>query len=88
MRSCNPQIIVVCPHCGGTIDVESVNCAIFRHGIFKRNGHQVPPHARKADCDAWIAREEIHGCGRPFRINQQRDISGNMVWVAAVCDYI
>jgi hypothetical protein len=80
----NPQIIIVCPHCGGTVDVESINCAIFRHGIFKRNGHQIPPHARKSDCDQWIARNEIHGCGRPFRV--VRDISG--AWTAVVCEYI
>ena len=83
-RRGDPQIVVACPHCGGVVDVESINCAIFRHGTFKRNGSQIPPHARKADCDQWIERNEIYGCGRPFRV--VRDISG--AWIAVACEYI
>lgn len=70
---------VTCPHCDGTVQIERLNCAIFRHGIFKRNGRQIPPHASKADCDRWIAKKEIHGCGRPFKV-----VDGK----AIVCEYI
>lgn len=76
--------VVTCPHCQGAVVIEAVNCAIFRHGVFRRSGHQVPPHAPKADCDAWVARGEILGCGRPFRV--MCDASGSLV--AVVCDYI
>lgn len=72
---------VVCPHCGGVVVIEAVNCGIFRHGTFKASGRQIPPHARKAECDRWAERGEIYGCGKPFRVS--RDVSG-----ATMCDYI
>lgn len=59
---------VTCPHCGGTVEIVQVNCAIFRHGVFKRDGTQMPPHATKTECDELIKTGAIQGCGRPFRV--------------------
>ena len=38
-----------CPNCGDMIilDKDDVNCAIFRHGQFKRDGSLINPHALK-----------------------------------------
>lgn len=73
------MIEVSCPHCQGTVLIEQLNCKIFRHGIFKRSGKQIPPHASKADCDAWFEKNEVWGCGKPFRVEEGK---------AVVCDYI
>lgn len=68
-----------CPHCGVTVQVAAaeINCTIFRCGVFKATGQQLPPHTSKETCDA--ARNDIYGCGKPFRFTGQR---------LEVCDYI
>ncbi len=71
---------VECPHCKGIVIIEQLNCKIFRHGIFKHNGKQIPPHASKADCDTWVQKDTIWGCGKPFQINEDNK--------AVICDYI
>ncbi len=75
-------MIFDCPHCGGAVFIEEVNCGIFRHGILK-SGEQVPPHAPKEECDNLAQQEAIYGCGRPFQIVQ---IDGE--WRIQVCEYI
>lgn len=86
-RTLAADTVVTCPHCGGTALIEALNCAIFRHGIFKRTGQQIPPHASKADCDKWSERGELHGCGKPFRV--VADVSGGGGgWTAVICDYV
>ncbi len=76
------MIQVSCPHCHGTVIIEEVNCAIFRHGTLK-TGEQVPPHSSKEECDNLVEKKEIYGCGRPFRIRQEGD-----TWIAEDCGYI
>lgn len=76
----NEMLEVVCPHCQGSVWVEQLNCKIFRHGVFKGTGKQIPPHASKADCDKWQEQNAIWGCGKPFQI----DDTGK----AIVCEYI
>ena len=71
---------MICPHCQGAVWVEQLNCKIFRHGIFKQTGKQIPPHASKADCDKWFEQGEIWGCGKPFQIDENSK--------AIVCEYI
>lgn len=71
--------IVTCPHCGVSVLIAEINCAIFRHGVFKNTFHQIPPHATKTDCDEWKRTEQIYGCGKPFKL-----VNG----VAIKCDYI
>lgn len=72
-------VFVECPHCTTLIEIAAVNCAIFRCGIFKRNGQQLPPHAPEAHCKAWAERGMINGCGKPFRYKNGR---------AVACGYI
>ena len=75
------MLVAICPHCNGTviIDPKEINCAIFRHGIFKASGKQIPPHAPKEDCDNWVKNNEIYGCGKPFKVVEGK---------AVICEYI
>jgi hypothetical protein len=38
-----------------------LNCAIFRHGVYKSNWQQVDPHATDIP-------DDIYGCGMQFQI--------------------
>jgi hypothetical protein len=75
--------IVFCPSCSQPVIIAEINCAIFRHGIYKHTGQQIDPHAKKEVCDLLIERGEINGCGKPFRLEMK-----NGEFVAVVCDYI
>ena len=68
-----------CPHCGISIEIEQINCAIFRCGIYKQNGQQIPPHLPKEECDRLFCENLIYGCGRPFIITEN---------IPKKCDYI
>lgn len=70
---------VICPHCGGGVEIESVNCGIFRHGIMKATGVQMEPHLPKDQCEQLVKTDAIRGCGKPFRLVDKK---------AEVCDYI
>ena len=74
---------VTCPHCVCLVEIAEVNCAIFRHGIYKRGGEQVNPHASKEACDALAVTELIYGCGMPFKVVQEEGC-----WKAVACDYV
>ncbi len=54
-----------CPTCGIGIEIEVVNCAIFRCGVYKATGVQIDPHMPKEQCEA--IKDEIYGCGNPFK---------------------
>lgn len=93
------DIILECPHCKGIIivDPKQINCAIFRHGIFKSNGTQVNPHAPKSECDHLIATNQVNGCCKPFRMVKEikQNTPGETTtenpteqWRAVKCDYI
>lgn len=73
-------LIVECPHCGGTIVIQAIKCAIFRHAIFKKNGRQIPPHTKRELCEEYIAKDMVWGCGKPFKIVDKS--------TAVACDYI
>lgn len=77
-------IVVECPHCHLSVWIEEINCAIFRHGVFRDTHVQVPPHASKTECDDLVARDLIIGCGKPFRVV----VDGDANATAVVCDYI
>ena len=66
-----------CPHCGIRIEIEQLNCAIFRCGIYKETGKQIPPHLSKPECDQ--IKDKIWGCSKPFRYE-----NGKLI----ICDYI
>lgn len=77
--------IYQCPHCGDYIETEKgqLNCKIFRHGVYKSNGKQVPPHSKKSLCDQLFNECLIYGCGKPYQIYKADD-----AWYVRKCDYI
>jgi len=77
------SFFVECPHCACQVEIVAVNCAIFRHGIYKESGQQVNPHAPKSECDRLSEQNLIYGCGKAFRLIQQ-----NNEYKAVICDYI
>jgi hypothetical protein len=74
-----------CPHCKGLIEIHEaeINCAIFRHGIYKDSGIQLNPHTSKEICDFVVTHNKIIGCGKPFRL-----IKNNEEVLLEICDYI
>lgn len=77
------MFIVTCPHCFVPVQIEQVNCAIFRHAVFKNNGRQVPPHLCKEECEKLIQNDQVYGCCKPFRLVLKEN-----EYVAEICDYI
>ena len=71
---------VVCPWCERLTIILSVNCGIFRHGVFKKNMVQIPPHSPKNVCDKLVSESKIYGCGKPFQIGKDG--------IASKCGYI
>jgi len=53
-----------CPHCDIPIMIEEINCGIFRCGIVKESGEQLPSHLPQGECEKMIP--YIWGCGKPF----------------------
>ena len=76
---------VQCPHCKEYVIIEQINCAIFRHGVFKSNMNQINPHLPKSACDDLVIKGLIYGCGKPFKIIKENNQSE---WMAVECDYI
>ena len=74
---------ILCPHCHCLIMIEEVNCAIFRHGVFKNTFEQIPPHLSKSECEHLIYENSIYGCGKPFRLVKVDD-----KYIPEICDYI
>ena len=82
------MIIVQCPHCNGEVIIEELACRIFRHGIFKIDGKQIDPHAKKEDCDKYIEKDLIFGCGKPFKVIEKDNKEKEINYEAIICDYI
>jgi hypothetical protein len=76
-------LLVNCPHCQQLIHVEQINCSIFRCGVEKQTGQQIPPHLPKPECDRIVAEGHIYGCGKPFRVEKNEN-----GLEAIICDYI
>ena len=74
------MFIIQCPHCKEFIEILELNCRIFRHGIYKDNYKQIPPHLAKSQCDFLKENNLIYGCGKPFKINSNNN--------PEICDYI
>jgi len=60
----------LCPHCGISIEIEQVNCAIFRCGIYKKNYQQINPHMPKEEYEK--IKDDIYGCGQPFQLHNDK----------------
>jgi hypothetical protein len=58
-----------CPYCNVSIVIESINCGIFRCGIYKHNHEQIPPHLSKEECNKLVKENKIWGCGQPFQLH-------------------
>lgn len=74
------EFCVVCPNCGEPVVISKIQCGIFRHGVVIKTKKQIPAHTTKVKCDELIRRKMIYGCGKPFQIKKDGEIS--------VCDYI
>jgi len=84
-------LIVTCPHCSDIITIEKhqLNCCIFRHGVIKTTGDQIPPHAPKSECDNLFNNDLIYGCGKPFQIIKDTTYPDDFTKMKIViCDYI
>jgi len=79
------EIYITCPHCDQQILIMSneINCAIFRHGVFKNTNKQINPHEIKETCDQLFLNNMIYGCGKPFRLIQKENS-----YIAEICNYI
>ena len=77
------MLFLPCPHCEELIEIEQINCGIFRHAIYKSNLQQVHPHLPKNQCDELVYHDQVYGCCKPFKIVKQRND-----YVLVKCDYI
>ena len=77
------DIIVVCPHCKEQLIIEKINCGIFRHGVIKKSGKYINPHASKKTCDKLVKKDLVYGCAKPFQIIVKDDCCE-----VKICDYI
>jgi len=77
-------MIISCPHCNDYIEIEKINCGIFRHGVLKSNGQQIHPHSTEELCKFYIQHNKIYGCGKPFQIN----LLSNNNYEIVICGYI
>ena len=68
-----------CPHCSIQIWIESINCGIFRCGVYKHTYVQIDPHLSQAECERIKQEDLIYGCGKSFQYD-----NGDLV----PCDYI
>ena len=74
---------VLCPHCNLFVMIQEINCAIFRHGVLKKDNSQMNPHLCKSECDRYVLEDLIIGCGKPFKV-----VLDNKEYKAEICDYI
>lgn len=74
-------VVTQCPHCQGTIIVQrsEINCAIFRHAVYRATLQPINPHAAKVECDQLVEQNQVWGCAKPFRLMND---------VAVACEYI
>ena len=77
----SPEKVFTCPNCNKYVLVspDELNCGVFRHGVFRSTGDQIPSHATQKQCDQWVQSNQIDGCGKPFKYE------GNKM---VLCDYI
>lgn len=68
-----------CPNCYQAIQIEAINCSIFRCGVMKDTMKQIDPHANEEECKRLVSEDLIYGCGTSFKYEE-----GCLVF----CDYI
>ena len=74
--------VLECPHCGGGIVIDQMNCSIFRHGAASvdprgRVDDQIAPHASRQASAAKLGHyvtpggeRQSYGCGKPYRMDR------------------
>jgi hypothetical protein len=77
------MFIVTCPHCQEFVQIAQVNCAVFRHGVYKDTFEQVSPHLSLNHCTELRSTGRVYGCCKPFKV-----VLKDGTYEAVVCDYI
>lgn len=79
------DIQLICPHCqvNFIVNQKEINCAIFRHAVYRTNLQPINPHETKNNCDELLKKNLIYGCSKPFRI-----VCINNIFTTEICDYI
>lgn len=78
------DVYIECPYCNIRIMILSFNCCIYRCGVYKNNGIQIPPHSSKEICDELTTKDLIYGCGKPFRLI----VNNGTILSIEKCEYI
>ena len=76
--------LFTCPHCLTDIlvNINELNCKIFRHAIYKTNFEQVNPHLCQKDCEFLLSNDLVYGCCKPIEIITKDDKQ-----YAIICNY-
>ena len=79
------ELCLLCPNCNDSIIIneKDINCAIFRHGVYKNSYIQMNSHETKETCDKLLNNNEIYGCGKPFCL-----VKKDNNYIVEICDYI
>lgn len=74
-----------CPHCSHLVQVSKadLNCRVFRHAVYKKNGRPINPHASEQQCKELVSSGKVHGCAGPFRI-----VDREARLFAVACEYV
>jgi len=65
------------------INTSHINCAIFRHAVYKNTMQPINPHESKINCDKLIETNSVYGCTKPFKVIKENDTYNTII-----CDYI
>lgn len=78
-------VIIQCPYCEMYTSVfkKDINCAIFRHAVYKDTFKPIDPHSTLEQCEKLLKSDKIFGCAKPFQIKFVDDNP-----VVTKCDYI
>ena len=65
------SFFIECPYCSGIIEIKKnqINCKIFTHAVYKKDGKQVNPHISEVEIMKLKANNEIMGCGLQFKFD-------------------
>lgn len=74
-----------CPHCHilFIVNINDINCGIFRHAVYKNTLEPINQHETKVNCEKLINDKLVYGCAKPFQIIKNDDI-----YTISICDYI
>ena len=91
IMSDNDYIYLECPHCNQMMGLvrQEINCAIYRHGVYKDTGEQMDPHEKQERCEYLAKNKLIYGCGKPFQLFENKNpTTGYIEYYIEKCDYI